>query len=172
MGLTLDTRAVGLFVRNVVFTIIVPGAGAVLFPWLIVGGRGAAGGPAAWFGGALIVAGATLYLWCLYLFASVGRGTPGPWDAPRRLVVAGPYRWVRNPIYVGALLVVMGEAALFQTLALVIYGIVAAVLFHLFVIAYEEPSLEGSFGADYRAYRKSVWRWLPTPPGADGDEPR
>jgi protein-S-isoprenylcysteine O-methyltransferase Ste14 len=164
----LHAREVSLLLRNVIFTIVVPGSGAVLFPWLILGGRAANGGPLAWLGVTLIVAGGALYLWCLWLFARVGRGTPGPWDAPRRLVVGGPYRWVRNPIYVGALLVVVGEAALFGSIAMIVYGVVAAVFFHLFVIGYEEPTLEAAFGADYGAYRKSVWRWLPTPPGPMG----
>lgn len=162
--MTLHAPRVSLLVRNLVFTVVVPGAGAVLVPWLIIGGQNITSGPLAWLGGTLIVAGAALYLGCLWLFATVGRGTPGPWDAPRRLVVAGPYRWVRNPIYIGALLVVAGEVALFTSGALVGYWVVAAVFFHFFVIGYEEPALGASFGADYRAYRASVWRWLPTPP--------
>lgn len=154
-----------LLIRNVVFTLIVPGIGAVLIPWLILGGQSATGGPLSWLGIALIAAGWALYLWCLWLFATIGRGTPGPWDAPRHLVVAGPYRWVRNPIYLGVLLVIAGEAALFASVGLVVYGVIAAVLFQLFVLGYEEPTLQATFGAEYTTYRKSVWRWLPTPPG-------
>jgi protein-S-isoprenylcysteine O-methyltransferase Ste14 len=71
---------------------------------------------AAWPAVVLIAAGAALYGACLWVFASVGRGTPGPWDAPRQFVAVGPYRWVRNPIYVAALLVMLGEAWLFLSL--------------------------------------------------------
>ncbi len=70
----------------------------------------------------VIALGAALYVWCLSLFATVGRGAPGPWDAPRRVVVVGPYRRVRNPIYVAALLVVVGEAWLFLSLPLLLYA--------------------------------------------------
>jgi hypothetical protein len=69
-----------------------------------------------------VAVGFALYLACLWLFATVGRGTPGPWDAPRRFVAVGPYRWVRNPIYLAALLVVIGEAYLFGSLPLLVYS--------------------------------------------------
>jgi len=153
-----------LLIRNILFTIIVPGTGAVVVPWLILGGKGATDGLLAWIGVVLIVAGFALYLWCLWLFAKVGRGTPGPWDAPRHLVVVGPYRWVRNPIYLAAFAVIAGQAALFASLPVLVWGIVAAVFEHVFVVAYEEPILEATFGDEYTAYRNSVRRWLPTPP--------
>jgi protein-S-isoprenylcysteine O-methyltransferase Ste14 len=153
-----------LLIRNVLFTIIVPGTGAVVVPWLILGGKSATDGLPAWIGAVLIGAGLVLYLWCLWLFAKVGRGTPGPWDAPRHLVVVGPYRWVRNPIYLAAFAVIAGQAALFASLPVLVWGVVAAVFEHVFVVAYEEPTLEATFGAEYTAYRTSVRRWLPTPP--------
>jgi protein-S-isoprenylcysteine O-methyltransferase Ste14 len=65
--------------------------------------------------------GAVLYFWCLWLFATVGRGTPGPWDAPRRVVEVGPYGWVRNPIYLSAFVVVGGETLLFRSPRLLAY---------------------------------------------------
>lgn len=88
-----------VFVRNLLFTIVVPGAGAVWLPWWILTRFDAMAVPAAWPAVAVIALGAGLYLWCVWVFAVVGRGTPGPWDAPRRVVATGPYRWVRNPIY-------------------------------------------------------------------------
>src|SRR5256885_15086798 len=97
----------------------------------------------------LILAGALLYLACQWAFATVGRGTPWLWDSPRRFVAVGPYRWVRNPIYIGALLVLFGEALLFLSLPLLLYAVVAAVGFHLLVVLYEEPTLRERFGADY-----------------------
>jgi len=150
-----------LILRNIMFTIVVPGAGAVLLPWLILGrGSAATPVPGTWPAVAVIAAGAGLYVWCLSLFGRVGRGTPGPWDAPRALVTVGPYRWMRNPIYVSALLVVLGEAWLFGSVSLLLYAVAMAIGFHLFVVGYEEPTLRRNFGASYAAYRQSVPRWI------------
>jgi protein-S-isoprenylcysteine O-methyltransferase Ste14 len=153
----------GLALRNLVFTVVVPGAGAVYVPWWILTRGPASPEATSWLALMLIVPGTALYLTCLWLFAAVGRGTPGPWDAPRQLVVVGPYRWVRNPIYVAAFLVVLGEAWLFGSLALLVYAVLLGLSVHLVVIGYEEPSLERSFGGEYVAYRRRVRRWLPRP---------
>src|SRR5262249_12531623 len=83
-------------------------------PWWILTSHGGTATVAAWEAVPVIAAGAALYAWCVWNFAAVGDGTPGLWDAPRRVVVTGPYRWVRNPIYLAALLVVLGEAWLFS----------------------------------------------------------
>ncbi|TMF84787.1 MAG: isoprenylcysteine carboxylmethyltransferase family protein [Chloroflexi bacterium] len=154
-----------LLLRNLAFTVGVPGTVSVLVPYLILADGGHPPHPVGWPGLALIAAGLALYGWCMWLFATIGRGTPGPWDAPRRLVVAGPYRWVRNPIYVGVLLVILGEAWLFGSWSLVIYAAGAAVFFHLAVLAYEEPTLRANFPADYEDYFRTVHRWIPRPPG-------
>jgi hypothetical protein len=109
-------RALSLGVRNVLFTIVVPGLGGVWVPWWLVTRDGHSATVAAWAAVPLIAAGAALYAWCVWNFAAVGDGTPGLWDAPARVVATGPYRWVRNPIYLAALLVVLGEAWLFMSL--------------------------------------------------------
>ncbi len=153
-----------LALRNLLFTAVIPGLGAVYLPWLILTLDGGTPKPAAWYGIALIVIGVFLYLWCVSLFAVVGRGTPGPWDAPRSLVARGPYRWVRNPIYISALLVVLGEAWLFLSPPLFLYCVGMAVAFHLFIIGYEEPTLRRRFGEGYEAYFRSVHRWTPRRP--------
>src|SRR5579859_7898573 len=153
-----------LALRNIVFTLVVPGAGAVYAPWWILRQSGPTPEPVAWYAGIVIVAGVTLYVACLWVFASVGRGTPGPWDAPRQFVAVGPYRWVRNPIYIAALLVMVGEAWLFLSLPLVFYAATAAVGFNLFVVGYEERVLSRRFGSEYAAYRRTVSRWFPRPP--------
>jgi protein-S-isoprenylcysteine O-methyltransferase Ste14 len=150
-----------LALRNLLFTVVVPGSGAVWIPWWILTRGGGTPEPVIWSAIACIVVGAALYLWCLWLFATVGRGTPGPWDAPRRFVAVGPYRWVRNPIYIAALLVVVGEAWLFLSLPLLVYAAAMAVLVHLFVIGYEEPTLRRSFGQTYVEYLRTVPRWIP-----------
>ncbi len=152
--------SMSLALRNLLFTIVVPGAGAVWFPWQILSGHGRTVA-LAWPAVTVIAAGAALYAWCVWTFAATGRGTPGPWDAPRHVVATGPYRWVRNPIYIGALLVVLGEAWLFSSLSLLVYAGAIAVLFHLFVLFYEERTLRRRFGPAYAEYARTVPRWLP-----------
>jgi len=90
-------QSLGLVLRNIVFTVVVPGLGGAWLPWwLLTRGATSTPAPAAWEAVPVIAAGAGLYSWCAWNFAAVGGGTPGPWDAPRRVVARGPYRWVRN----------------------------------------------------------------------------
>jgi protein-S-isoprenylcysteine O-methyltransferase Ste14 len=156
-------RTGSLIVRNVLFTIVVPGAGGVYVPWLILTRDGASPVPAAWYAVPVIVIGVGLYVACVWVFAAVGRGTPGVWDAPRRVVAAGPYRWVRNPIYIAALIIVSGEAWLFLSVDLIVSVGVLAAAFHLLVTGYEEPRLRARFGEQYEAYQHTVSRWIPHP---------
>lgn len=160
------TGRAGLALRNLLFTAVVPGLGGVYGPWLILRRRSASPTPVAWQAVAVIAIGLVLYASCQRVFATVGRGTSGLWDAPRRLVAVGPYRWVRNPIYVAALLIIVGEAWLFLSIDLLTYAGLLAVAFHLLVIGYEEPRLRARFGDDYDSYRHAVRRWIPRPPGA------
>jgi protein-S-isoprenylcysteine O-methyltransferase Ste14 len=153
-----------LTVRILAFTLVVPGAGAVWLPWWILTRFDSGAAATAWEAIAVIAVGVALYVWCVWLFAVVGRGTPGPWDAPRRFVAVGPYRWVRNPIYIGALLVVLGEAWLFLSPPLLVYAGVMAIVFHAFVVAYEERMLRRRFGDVYREYLRTVHRWIPRRP--------
>jgi protein-S-isoprenylcysteine O-methyltransferase Ste14 len=157
-------RTLSLIVRNLVFTIVVPGLGGVWVPWWILTRHGRGAAPAAWVAVPVVAAGAALYIWCVWNFAAVGGGTPGPWDPPARVVAAGPYRWVRNPIYLAALLIVLGEAWLFLSPALLVYAGAAAVFFHLLVIGYEEPALRRRFGRAYLEYQRTVPRWIPRRP--------
>jgi protein-S-isoprenylcysteine O-methyltransferase Ste14 len=160
--------AVSLIVRNLAFTIVVPGAGGLYVPWLILARHGQVPAPAAWYAAPVIAAGLVLYVACVWGFAVVGRGTPGLWDAPRRVVATGPYRWVRNPIYLAALLIVAGEAWLFLSAALLLYAAGLAIAFHLIVTCYEERRLRARFGREYGAYLGQVSRWLPRRPPRPG----
>ena len=153
-----------LALRNLVFTLVVPGIGGVLVPWWILTLSDPMAQPAVWLAALVVAVGFALYVVCIWNFASVGRGTPGPWDAPQRFVAVGPYRCVRNPIYIAALLVVVGEALLYASLPVLLYAGLMALFFHLFVISYEEPTLTQRFGTTYAEYRASVSRWLPRPP--------
>lgn len=150
--------------RNILFTIVVPGLGAVWAPWRILAQGGTAPQPVVWQAIILIALGAALYLYCLWLFAAVGQGTPGPWDAPRHFVAVGPYRWVRNPIYISALLGVLGESWLFLSLPLLLYAGAMVIVCHLFVIGYEESTLHRRFGDTYDGYLRTVPRWIPRRP--------
>jgi protein-S-isoprenylcysteine O-methyltransferase Ste14 len=111
-----------------------------------------------------VVAGSLVALWCVLTFVFVGRGTPAPFDPPRRLVVRGPYRFVRNPMYLGAGLALAGAAGVYHSLALLIYVGVLAAATELLVVFYEEPTLARLFGPEYEAYRREVHRWIPRVP--------
>jgi len=108
------------------------------------------------------IVGGAVALWCIYTFAAVGRGTPAPFDPPRRLVARGPYRFVRNPMYIGAGLTLAGAALFYESLQLLGYAGIFFLAAHLFVVRYEEPTLQQTFGQEYEAYCRQVKRWLPT----------
>jgi protein-S-isoprenylcysteine O-methyltransferase Ste14 len=118
-------------------------------------------------GAALMVLGGLLALWCVAAFVVEGRGTPAPFDPPRALVPVGPYRWVRNPMYLGGFLVMIGFGVWRASLAIVLLAVPFAVFAHLFVVLYEERTLERQFGIPYIAYRALVNRWLPKRPSPD-----
>jgi protein-S-isoprenylcysteine O-methyltransferase Ste14 len=118
-------------------------------------------------GFAVAIVGAGVALWCILSFVVLGRGTPAPFDPPRQLVVRGPYRYVRNPMYLGAGLALAGAAAVYHSAVLLGYLAGLAVLTQGLVVWYEEPTLSRLFGADYASYRARVNRWLPRWPRED-----
>ena len=107
-------------------------------------------------------AGGMMALWCVATFAIAGKGTPAPFDPPRRLVVRGPYGAVRNPMYIGAGLALAGAALYYQSGALAGYAALFLLAAHLFVVWYEEPTLRRTFGPEYDAYCRRVRRWWPS----------
>lgn len=156
-----------VLLKTLIFTIVMPGTVGVLIPLLLLQGSDelALTIPSVWMLGLLpLLLGVCLYLWCAGAFTFIGKGTPAPIDAPKILVIQGPYRWVRNPMYVAVLLVVLGEALLFHSVMLVGYALLFWIIVHSFVVLVEEPSLQAQFGASYDSYRHSVWRWIPRPP--------
>jgi protein-S-isoprenylcysteine O-methyltransferase Ste14 len=121
-----------------------------------------------------IGAGALLMIACVTEFATRGRGTPAPMDPPRHLVVRGPYRVVRNPMYLGMVLVLLGELALAPSRGLAAYIVGWFAFIHLLVVLYEEPTLRRKFGSAYEAYTLEVRRWwprIPPPRRPDGERP-
>ena len=155
--------------KTLIFSILVPGTVAGVVPWLLLQGSGGAVLllPSIWMVGFLpLLLGVGLYLWCAGAFTFVGKGTPAPIDAPKVLVIQGPYHWVRNPMYIAVLSVVIGEAILFRSFLLVGYALLVGLVVHMFVVFVEEPSLRRQFGGSYETYLRTVPRWLPRSPHA------
>jgi protein-S-isoprenylcysteine O-methyltransferase Ste14 len=151
--------------RTIVYATLFTGFLLIYLPTRVLSSTGivrpAAIGPLQVAGAIIGSAGVLLALWCISTFVWVGRGTPAPFDPPRRLVIRGPYRFVRNPMYVGAGLALAGAALFYESLPLLAYGGVFLLACHLFVLSYEEPTLKRTFGPDYEAYCHHVNRWRP-----------
>jgi protein-S-isoprenylcysteine O-methyltransferase Ste14 len=109
----------------------------------------------------LMVIGALLGLACAGVFVLQGRGTPAIFDAPRAFVVVGPYKYVRNPMYIGGLLLLMGFGFYERSISVLIFAVVLCLIVHLLVVFYEEPNLKRKFGTAYGDYQKAVRRWIP-----------
>jgi protein-S-isoprenylcysteine O-methyltransferase Ste14 len=112
-------------------------------------------------GSLLMLLGIILLFWCVRDFYVSGKGTLAPWDPPKKLVVVGLYRHVRNPMYLGVLTLIVGWSVLLASPLLICYALVLAVGFHLRVLTYEEPWLAKQFGSEWQQYRSHVSRWLP-----------
>src|SRR5213075_918189 len=107
----------------------------------------------------MVTIGTVIALWCVFTFVFIGKGTPAPFDPPRRLVIRGPYRFVRNPMYIGAGLALAGAALFYESLPLLGYISFFFLATHLFVVGYEEPALRRTFGQEYEAYCDRIRRW-------------
>jgi len=105
--------------------------------------------------------GGVVVVWCFWDFLTKGDGTPAPFDPPKELVVSGLYNYVRNPMYIGALLMLVAHFLWFGYWSLLIYTGFFFLAFHLFVLNYEEPTLKKKFGRSYTNYMKRVPRWIP-----------
>jgi protein-S-isoprenylcysteine O-methyltransferase Ste14 len=152
-----------LALRSIAFVVLIPGTVAGYIPYRILRGAGELHPPVVDLlsvaAGILFVAGLAVLLRCVWDFAVEGRGTLAPVDPPRHLVVTGLYRYTRNPMYNGVLAALLGEAGLFRSVRLAEYALAVFVVFHVFVVAYEEPTLSSRFAGSYDAYRRAVPRW-------------
>jgi protein-S-isoprenylcysteine O-methyltransferase Ste14 len=152
-------------VKTLIFTLFLPVVFIVLVPYFLVfsfkGWFAVDIGSLRYIGLIPMVFGVFMYIRCVWSFASLGKGTPAPFDPPKKLVVQGPYASTRNPMYVGVLSLVIGEAILFSSSVLFFYVVLMFLCFHLFVVIYEEPALRERFGDSYRNYCKSIPRWIP-----------
>jgi protein-S-isoprenylcysteine O-methyltransferase Ste14 len=154
-----------VFVRAMVYAVIFIGLVLIYLPARVL----------AWFGfvrpatfdvqqmiGMVIgTVGAAIAIWCILTFATIGKGTPAPFDPPRNLVIQGPYRFVRNPMYIGAGLALIGAAIFYGSWPLLGYAALFFLVTHLFVLLYEEPTLRRTFGEDYEVYCRQIRRWWP-----------
>lgn len=147
-----------LFARALVAFLALPGVVAFLVP-LLLWGPGAATFSNAW-GMVPLSIGVVLLLVCAREFYVAGRGTLAPWAPPTALVVTGPYKWSRNPMYIAVVLVLAGWAIGFRSWSLTAYGVAVLVAFHLRIVLHEEPWLAHTFGTTWVQYRKRVSRWM------------
>jgi protein-S-isoprenylcysteine O-methyltransferase Ste14 len=154
----------GLAARSLFWTVLFPGMIAGYLPWRFFGVREALvdpRNPRVLVALVVVGAGAAVLLTTVWEFAHHGRGTLSPADPPRTLVVQGLYRYVRNPMYLGVTLVLIGETLLLASASLLLYWAVWFAAVNLFVIGYEEPYLRAQFGESYERYVREVGRWIP-----------
>lgn len=154
-----------LLLRNLIFTVLQPGVVTGLIPYLLLRNSGRTFFPDSWtirhYVGALVmISGFSILLSCILRFATEGKGTISPVDPTKKLVAKGLYRYSRNPMYLGAMLALTGEAVFWQSLVLAIYAAIVFIGFNLFIILHEEPRLKRDFGAEYESYFQKVRRWL------------
>ena len=154
-----------LLLRNIIFTILQPGIVAGLIPYLIL--RLKTNDLFAqqlrayhYFGSLIFLLGFIIMLICIRSFAIIGKGTLSPADPTERLDITGFYKFSRNPMYVGVLLILIGEVIFFQSHLLIIYLLSIFTAFNIFILLIEEPRLRKDFGKEYREYCKKVRRWI------------
>ncbi|HJQ65124.1 MAG TPA: isoprenylcysteine carboxylmethyltransferase family protein [Gemmatimonadales bacterium] len=156
-----------LAIRSIAWAALLPGFFAGYVPWRYFGlahVQLTLRRPVHMLGLMGIGVGVVLLGSCIWQFAHSGRGTLAPLDPPRQLVVRGPYRYVRNPMYAAVTAIVLGEVLLTRTVALLTYWVIWFVCVNLFVIGYEEPTLHRQFGESYEQYTRTVGRWIPRRP--------
>lgn len=151
--------------RALVYATIFVGVVLVFVPAEILSAAGvtrpSTAGAAQVAGTIVVVSGLGLVLWCVLTFAIVGKGTPAPFDPPRNLVVSGPYGVVRNPMYIGAGLALVGASLYYGSSGLWVFTAGFFLVVHLFILFYEEPTLRRMFGEEYETYTRRVGRYWP-----------
>lgn len=163
MGLVQHESTASLLLRNLIFTVLQPGLVAGVIPYYILGGEIKLETPwefHTYAGVIVFVIGLIIMLRCIAQFAWEGKGTLSPIDPTKRLVVRGLYHRSRNPMYVGVMLILIGEAIATQSVALWVYLGIIFLAFNLFIRLHEEPRLRKDFGEEYLLYCSKVRRWL------------
>jgi len=156
--------------RHALAILILPTTVTILVPRWILRGYAAVDSrwpatPTSWIPRTLgiltILAGLSLLVWCVALFARVGKGTLAPWDPTKRLVAVGPYQYTRNPMITGVCTILVGEALTFGSWRLALWAVTFIGFNHVYFLLSEEPGLERRFGESYAEYKRTVPRWLP-----------
>jgi protein-S-isoprenylcysteine O-methyltransferase Ste14 len=156
-----------LLLKNLLYVIIVPGVIAGWLPLRLFERRAAwpaVWGWPQWAGAVLALLGAGVFLHCVWVFAVRGQGTPAFFDPPRKLTKRGPFKWVRNPMYLSLFALVAGEALFFLSWHIAVYFVCLVCALHLLVVLHEESALRFRHGAVYEDYKREVGRWLPRKP--------
>ena len=162
--------------RHLLAILMLPVVVTIVMPWWLIMRYASIDSrwsdPVAWpargLGTLVLVAGLSLFLWCVVLFARVGRGTLAPWDPTQRLVAVGPYRYVRNPMISGVAAILAGQALLTGSWVIALWLLVFVVVNQTYFLLSEEPGLERRFGDSYREYKARVPRWIPRQPADPG----
>ncbi len=156
-----------LLFRNVLTIALFPGTVTLVIPyWLLF--PVAIPGLSAWtplqaFAALCVATGLVLLLKSVWSFARIGKGTLAPFDETDRLIVVGLYRYVRNPMYIGVMMILLGESLFFTSWRLLLYALAMFTAFNAFIIGYEERRLSHKYGDEYREYCRRVGGWLPKP---------
>ena len=154
-----------LLIRNLIFTILQPGIVAGFVPYLILQNESKALptwpiNPVHFLAIWIFFLGAFIMFNCIASFAIKGKGTLSPVDQTKQLVISGLYRYSRNPMYVGVVLILIGEALFFQSNTLWIYSVIIFLVFNIFILFVEEPRLRRDFKDQYENYCQQVRRWI------------
>ena len=158
----LNRRRARAAAGSALFLVVAPGTTAILIPYLLTGWHPEAPPLAARVAGAaLTLAGAAVLLDAFARFALQGLGTPSPTTPTDHLVVTGPNRYVRNPMYLAVTATILGQWLLLGRPVLLAYAITFAAITYAFVRGYEEPTLQATYGEEYERYRASVPGWWP-----------
>ena len=160
-----------LFTRSLAMTILFPGTVAIYIPYRLLVPISLPS-LSTWYlthyaGAILMASGAAILLKCIWEFATFGKGTLAPFDETKKLVVIGLYRYVRNPMYVGVVLILLGESWFFWSGRVLAYSGFCFIIANILVMGYEEHRLRHKYGEDYRGYCKHVGRWIPGSPYQD-----
>jgi protein-S-isoprenylcysteine O-methyltransferase Ste14 len=151
--------------KTAVATLVVPGIACLLIPYFILRATGDTlslpTNLVQLVAILIFILGLYLVVWVSVAFVRIGQGTPIPIEPPTRLVIVGPYRYLRNPMYTGALLMVLAEALYFGSWWIVLYAAGLWAILHAFLVLLEEPQLQRRFGSEYENYLKTAPRWIP-----------
>ncbi len=148
-----------MLIRALISFLILPGVFGFFIPISFVCFTGI--NDIQWAGVPVVLLGFLLLLWCVRDFYVSGKGTLAPWDPPRKMVMVGLYRYIRNPMYASVLILVLGWGILFQSKVLSAYTGLLFLVFHIRILTYEEPWLHKTFGEEWQSYKSKVPRWLP-----------